>query len=59
MKREEKKPLIPLFLFSEGFEELKELARKEKVPIFYTPHEAAYAIKLLISRKKFLKRKAK
>ena len=54
-----KKPLIPLFLFSEGFEELKELARKEKVPIFYTPHEAAYAIKLLISRKKFLKRKAK
>jgi acyl-CoA synthetase (NDP forming) len=49
-----KKPLIPLFLFSEGFEELKELARKEKVPIFYTPHEAAYAIKLLLNRKKFL-----
>jgi acetyltransferase len=53
-----KKPLIPLFLFSEGFEELKELAKKEKVPIFYTPHEAAYAIKLLINRKKFLNNKA-
>jgi len=53
-----KKPLIPLFLFSEGFEELKELARKEKVPIFYTPHEAAYAINLLINRKKFLNNKA-
>ncbi len=52
-----KKPLIPLFLFSEGFEELKELAKKEKVPIFYTPHEAAYAINLLINRKKFLNRK--
>ena len=53
-----KKPLIPLFLFSEGFVELKELAKKEKVPIFYTPHEAAYAIKLLIERKKFLNHKS-
>jgi len=52
-----KKPLIPLFLFSEGFEDLKELAKKEKVPIFYTPHDAAYAINLLINRKKFLKHK--
>ena len=52
------KPLIPFFLFSEGFEDLKELAKKEKVPIFYTPHEAAYAINLLINRKKFLNRKA-
>jgi len=52
-----KKPLIPLFLFSEGFEDLKELAKKEKVPIFYTPHEAAYAINLLINRKKFLNHK--
>ena len=49
-----KKPLIPLFLFSEGFAELKELAKKEKVPIFYTPHQAAYAINILIKRKKFL-----
>ena len=53
-----KKPLIPLFLFSEGFDELKEIARKEKIPIFYTPHEAAYAIKLLILRKKFLNHKS-
>ncbi|MFX0010699.1 MAG: acetate--CoA ligase family protein [Candidatus Hermodarchaeota archaeon] len=53
-----KKPLIPLFLFSEGFEELKEIAKKEKIPIFYTPHEAAYAIKLLILRKKFLNHKS-
>ncbi len=50
-----KKPLIPLFLFSEGFEDLKEIAKKERAPIFYTPHEAAYAINLLINRKKFLK----
>jgi acetyl-CoA synthetase (ADP-forming) len=54
-----KKPLIPLFLFSERFEDLKELAKKEKVPIFYTPHEAAYAINLLINRKKFLTIKEK
>ncbi|MHA2288536.1 MAG: CoA-binding protein [Promethearchaeota archaeon] len=53
-----KKPLIPLFLFSEGFTELKELAKKEKVPIFYTPHEAAYAINLLIKRKIYLNRKS-
>jgi acyl-CoA synthetase (NDP forming) len=53
-----KKPLIPLFLFSEGFEELKEIAKKEKVPIFYTPHEAAFAIKLLLNRKKFLNHKS-
>jgi acyl-CoA synthetase (NDP forming) len=53
-----KKPLIPLFLFSEGFDELKEIAKKEKIPIFYTPHEAAYAIKLLILRKKFLNHKS-
>ena len=52
-----KKPLIPLFLFSEGFKDLKELAKKEKVPIFFTPHEAAYAINLLINRKKFLNHK--
>ena len=53
-----KKPLIPLFLFSESFVELKELAKKEKVPIFYTPHEAAYAISLLLERKKFLNLKS-
>lgn len=51
------KPLIPLFLFSEGFEDLKDLAKKERVPIFYTPHEAAYAINLLLTRKKFLNHK--
>ncbi len=53
-----KKPLFPLFLFSEGFKELKELAKKEMTPIFYTPHEAAYAINLLINRKNFLDHKA-
>jgi acyl-CoA synthetase (NDP forming) len=53
-----KKPLIPLFLFGEGFEDLKELAKKEKIPIFYTPHEAVYAIKLLINRMNYLNRKA-
>jgi len=53
-----KKPLIPLFLFGEGFEDLKELAKEEKIPVFYTPHEAVYAIKLLINRMNYLNRKA-
>ncbi|GAI66026.1 unnamed protein product, partial [marine sediment metagenome] len=48
----------PLIFFGEGFEDLKKFAKKEKAPIFYTPREAAYAINLLINRKKFLNRKA-
>lgn len=51
-----RKPLIPLILMGHKFKEIKDLAIQENAPIFYTPHEAAYAIKLLIERKKVLKR---
>jgi len=34
----------------EDFEDLKKFAKKEKAPIFYTPNEAAYAIKILVER---------
>ena len=52
------KPLIPLILMGHKFEDIKELATRENAPIYYTPHEAAYTIKLLIERKQILKRKA-
>jgi acyl-CoA synthetase (NDP forming) len=54
-----RKPIIPLFLFSEDFKELHELANKEKIPIFYSPNEAAFAIKILIDRMRFLQRSSK
>jgi acyl-CoA synthetase (NDP forming) len=50
-----KKPLIPLMLFGEDFEDLKNYAIEEKTPIFYTPHSAAYAVKILIDRANSLK----
>lgn len=46
------KPIIPLIFFGEDFEDLKKFAKKEKAPIFYTPYEAAYAIKMLVERLK-------
>ncbi|GAH03215.1 unnamed protein product [marine sediment metagenome] len=46
------KPMVPLVFFGENFNELKELAKKEKAPVFYTPTEAAYAIKVLLDRRK-------
>ena len=52
---ERKKPLISLIMFGEEFKELRELAKKEKATIFFTPHTAAIAIKLLVERMKFLK----
>ncbi|TFG24880.1 MAG: acetyl-CoA synthetase [Promethearchaeota archaeon] len=51
-----KKPLIPLIFMGKKFNEIKELAIQEKAPIYYNPQEAAYAIKLLVERKKTLKR---
>jgi acetyl-CoA synthetase (ADP-forming) len=45
-----KKPIIPMFLFSENFKELRDYANKEKAPIYFTPEEAAFAIKVLIQR---------
>jgi len=49
------KPLVPLVFFGENFIDLKELAKKEKAPVFYTPTEAAYAIKVIIERMKLRK----
>lgn len=45
-----RKPLIPLMLFSQGFEELTEYAKNVNTPIFFTPYEAAYAAHVLIKR---------
>jgi acetyl-CoA synthetase (ADP-forming) len=50
------KPLIPLIMFSEDFNILRDHSRREKSPIFFTPHNAAYAIKILIERMKLLNR---
>ncbi|MHA2038014.1 MAG: acetate--CoA ligase family protein [Promethearchaeota archaeon] len=49
-----KKPLIPLFLFGEGFKDIRAHSRQEKATIFYTPHDAAFAIKILIERMRLL-----
>jgi acetyltransferase len=49
-----KKPLIPLLFFGKSFESLKQLSKRERAPIFYTPNEAAYACKLLVERAKIL-----
>jgi hypothetical protein len=51
-----KKPLIPLLMFSEDFKDLQDYSRKEKAIIFSTPHDAAFATKVLIERMKLLKR---
>jgi acetyl-CoA synthetase (ADP-forming) len=42
------KPVIPMFLFSENFKNLRNFAILEKAPIFFSPNEAAYAIKLIV-----------
>lgn len=51
-----KKPLIPLLMFSENFTILREYSKREKSTIFFTPHDAAFAIKTLIERKRLLKK---
>jgi len=48
------KPLIPLIMFSEEFKSLRDHSRREKTTIFFTPHDAAFAIKLLIERMKIM-----
>ncbi len=50
-----KKPLIPLFLFSEEFKDLRKIARKENSTLFFTPRDAAFSIKLLIDRMNYLR----
>ena len=49
------KPIIPMFLFSENFEDLRTVAYSEKAPIYFTPKDAAFAIKTLVNRMKILK----
>ncbi|MHA1646164.1 MAG: acetate--CoA ligase family protein [Promethearchaeota archaeon] len=51
-----KKPLIPLLVFGSGYEGVTELSKKENVAFFSTPHDAAYATKILIDRMHFLQR---
>jgi acyl-CoA synthetase (NDP forming) len=46
------KPLVPFVFFGENFMDLKEFAKKEEAPVFFTPTEAAYAIKVLLDRMK-------
>ncbi|MFX1530858.1 MAG: acetate--CoA ligase family protein [Promethearchaeota archaeon] len=48
------KPLIPLIMFGEEFKKVREYSRREKATIFFTPHDAAFAIKLLNDRMKLL-----
>jgi len=48
------KPLIPLIMFGEEFKSLRDHSRREKATIFFTPHDAAFAIKLLIDRMKLM-----
>jgi acyl-CoA synthetase (NDP forming) len=50
-----KKPLIPLIMFGEDFKDLREFSKTERATIFFTPHDAAYVISLLIERMRLLK----
>ncbi|MHA1775596.1 MAG: acetyl-CoA synthetase [Promethearchaeia archaeon] len=52
-----KKPLIPLLVFGSGYEKVKEVANRERVPVYSSPHEAAFATKVLIQRWNVLNRK--
>ncbi|TFF93306.1 MAG: hypothetical protein EU543_03925 [Promethearchaeota archaeon] len=45
-----KKAIIPLMLFSQSFEDLIKYADKNNSPIFFTPYEAAYSVKVLMER---------
>jgi acetyl-CoA synthetase (ADP-forming) len=48
------KPLIPLIFFGESFEGLNQLSKDKRAPIYYSPDEAAYAVKILVERANFL-----
>ena len=56
---ERKKPLIPLIMFGKKFEDIREISKNKKSPIFFTPHDAAFAIRLLIDRMILLKNSIK
>ncbi|MHA1400958.1 MAG: acetate--CoA ligase family protein [Candidatus Heimdallarchaeaceae archaeon] len=51
-----KKPIFPIFMSGELLEEPKKIAKREQVPIFLNPREAAYAIKSLLNYRKSLQR---
>ena len=51
------KPVVPLIVFSEGFEEIKVLQKETNAPVFYNPREAALAVKFLVERMNFLQKK--
>jgi acetyl-CoA synthetase (ADP-forming) len=52
-----KKPIIPLIFFGESFKELINFAKKENSPLFYTPQEAAFAVKILVERHRIINKK--
>lgn len=47
-----KKPIMPLMFLGDNFKDLHALAKEENAPVFYTPHEAAFALKAGIDRMK-------
>ncbi|MFW9822198.1 MAG: acetate--CoA ligase family protein [Candidatus Thorarchaeota archaeon] len=49
-----KKPMIPLIMFGEDFKDLRKFSKTERATIFFTPHDAAYAVSLLIERMRLL-----
>ena len=49
-----KKPIIPLLVFGNGYKTITSFAKQEHVPYFSSPSEAAYAVKILIQRMKYL-----
>ena len=52
-----KKPIIPLTLGGERFDNVRDYATKQEAPVFYTPHQAALVCKVLIDRKNVLKKR--
>ncbi|MBY9001246.1 MAG: CoA-binding protein [Candidatus Heimdallarchaeota archaeon] len=47
-----KKPIFPIFMSGSLLDTIKEFAEKEKTPIFLSPKEAAFAVKVLYERMK-------
>ncbi|MFX1311333.1 MAG: CoA-binding protein [Promethearchaeota archaeon] len=48
------KPLISLIMFAEEFSDIRYHSKKENAAVFFTPHDAAFAVKILIERMKLL-----
>lgn len=54
-----KKPIVPLALGGEKFDDVKEYASNQNAPVFYNPHQAALACHVLVERKNVLTDKYK